>query len=77
MNVNVVKLIEAEKKYEQEAEDRIKLEAKLEPLCAQLLEAELRLKDASKQLQEKENEIGKKKNQVRVGIAHPGFRTNL
>lgn len=58
MNVNVVKLIETEKKYEQVVEDRTELEAKVESLCTQLFETELHLKDATKQMQEKENEIG-------------------
>lgn len=58
MNVNVVKLIETEKKYEQVVQDKTGLEAKVESLCAQLLETELRLKDATKQMQEKESELG-------------------
>ncbi|XP_028177176.1 myosin-11-like isoform X1 [Ostrinia furnacalis] len=59
MNINVVKLIEIEKRYEDEKEEKHKLEAKVESLCSQLLESELRHKDMCKQLQEKEAQLCK------------------
>lgn len=57
MNINVVKLIEIEKRYEDEKEEKHQLESKLESLCSQLLESELRHKDLSKQIQEKELQL--------------------
>ncbi|XP_047023711.1 cilia- and flagella-associated protein 58-like [Helicoverpa zea] len=50
MNINVAKLIETEKKYEEQSEHKKALETKVETLCSQLLEAELQLKDATKEL---------------------------
>lgn len=59
MNNNVMKLLEIEKRYEDEKEDKQKLEEKVESLCSQLLESELRYKDACKQLQEREAQLSK------------------
>lgn len=52
MNVNVAKLIEAEKKYEEKVEEKNNLEVKLESLCSKLMESELRAKDLTKELEE-------------------------
>lgn len=59
MNINVAQLVETKKKYEDELEEKIKLQAKVELLCAQLLESELRLKDVTKELQETQEKISK------------------
>ncbi|XP_022829422.1 myosin heavy chain, striated muscle-like [Spodoptera litura] len=57
MNVNVAKLIEAEKKYEQEVEERKKVEERLETVCGQLLETEHGAKDMAKELEETRNQL--------------------
>ncbi|CAG9791881.1 unnamed protein product [Diatraea saccharalis] len=57
INVKVEKIIETEMKYEDEKEERLKLIDKVESLCAQLLESELRYKDMVKQVQELELQL--------------------
>ncbi|RVE48402.1 hypothetical protein evm_006963 [Chilo suppressalis] len=57
INTKVEKIIESEMKYEQEKEERVKLVNKVESLCAQLLESELRFKDMCKQVHEKELQL--------------------
>ncbi|CAH0628987.1 unnamed protein product [Chrysodeixis includens] len=57
MNINVAQLVETKKKYEDELEEKIKLQAKVESLCAQLLESELRLKDVTKDMQDTQDKI--------------------
>uniref|UniRef100_A0A2A4JGC0 Uncharacterized protein n=1 Tax=Heliothis virescens TaxID=7102 RepID=A0A2A4JGC0_HELVI len=52
MNMNVAKLIETEKKYEEQSEQKKNLEAKMESLCSQLLDSEIRLKELTKELQD-------------------------
>ncbi|XP_049865177.1 coiled-coil domain-containing protein 18-like isoform X2 [Pectinophora gossypiella] len=59
LNANISKLTETEKKFDEEKEERKKLESKLECLCSQLLESELRYKDALKQLQEQDAQLTK------------------
>lgn len=58
MNMNVAKLIETEKKYEEEVDEKKCIEAKVESLCAQLLDSELRFKDITKELQETQDKLG-------------------
>lgn len=55
MASSVGKVIETEKKNEEQHEDKLKLEVKLEVICSQLLEAELRHKNVLQQLQEKDD----------------------
>ncbi|KAJ0179249.1 hypothetical protein K1T71_004961 [Dendrolimus kikuchii] len=57
MNINVAKLIETESKYGEEIEDKKRLEIKVESLCAQLLETQLRLKDITKELEDKDLQL--------------------
>ncbi|KAH9640647.1 hypothetical protein HF086_000591 [Spodoptera exigua] len=57
MNINVAKHIETEKKYEEEREERKKVEDRLEAVCNQLLETELGAKELAKELQETRNKI--------------------
>ncbi|CAH0668976.1 unnamed protein product [Spodoptera exigua] len=57
MNINVAKHIETEKKYEEEREERKKVEERLEAVCNQLLETELGAKELAKELQETRNKI--------------------
>ncbi|KAM3968304.1 uncharacterized protein ACR2FA_007664 [Aphomia sociella] len=59
MNVNIVKVIETDKKFQEEKEGKKILEEKLESLCAQLLESQLRNKDLYKELEDKELKLGK------------------
>lgn len=54
MASNVAKLVETEKKYEEQNEDKKRLEVKLELICTQLLEAEVRQNTALQELHEKE-----------------------
>lgn len=54
LNSNVTKLIETENKYEEEKEEKTKLEAKLKAICDQVMETESRYKEAIKELQEKD-----------------------
>lgn len=71
MNNNVLKLIEIEKKYEDEKEDKHKLENKVESLCSQLIESELRYKDICKQLQEREAQLSKYPSKCNIIIMSP------
>lgn len=65
-NLNSEKLAEAEKRFDDEKEERQNLDIKLKSLCGQLYELELRYKDALNQLQEKEIQYSKFKL-VRTG----------
>lgn len=56
---NVAKLIEAEKKYNDEIENKSELNRTIESQCAHLLEYELRYKNTLKQLQEAERTSSK------------------
>lgn len=58
-NLNSEKFAEAEKRFDDEKEERQNLDIKLKSLCAQLYESELRYKDALNQLQEKEIQYSK------------------
>lgn len=57
MNMNVAKLIEVEKKYEEEVEERKKVQERLETVCTQLSETEQRAKDMVKELEETRNQL--------------------
>lgn len=59
MNMNVAKLIEVEKKYEEEVEERKKVQERLETVCTQLSETEQRAKDMVKELEETRNQLSK------------------
>ncbi|XP_052751537.1 LOW QUALITY PROTEIN: myosin heavy chain, striated muscle-like [Galleria mellonella] len=54
INMNGVKVIETDKKYKEEIEERKKLQEKLETLHAQLLESELRNNELNNELKDKE-----------------------
>lgn len=58
-NLNSEKLAATEKKFDDEKEVRQKLDTKLENLCTQLYESELRYKDVLNQLQEKNVQYSK------------------
>lgn len=58
-DLNSEKLAEAEKKFVDEKEDRQNLDTKLNNICAQLFELELRYKDTLNQLQEKDIQYSK------------------
>ncbi|XP_063375005.1 repetitive organellar protein-like [Cydia amplana] len=53
-NVCIAKLMETEKKYKEVLDEKNILADRIESMCAQLLESELRFKDASKKLTEME-----------------------
>ncbi|XP_061706120.1 LOW QUALITY PROTEIN: coiled-coil domain-containing protein 18-like [Cydia pomonella] len=57
-NLCIAKLMETEKKYKEVLDEKNKLADKIESMCAQLLESELRFKDASKKLTELESNSG-------------------
>lgn len=57
MKVNVAKLIETEKKYEEEVEEKRNIEVKVESITSQLLESELRCKDLTTELQETKEKL--------------------
>lgn len=59
LNKGVAKLIEAEKKYNDEMENKSELKETIESQCAHLLEYELRYKSTLKQLQETESTLSK------------------
>lgn len=58
-NLNSENLAKTEKKFDEEKEERQKLDNKLESLCTQLYESELRYKDVLHQLQEKDIQYSK------------------
>lgn len=58
-NLNSEKLAKTEKKFDDEKEERQKMDSKLESLCTQLFESELRYKDVLHQLQEKDIQYSK------------------
>lgn len=58
-NLNSKKLAETEKKFDDEKEERQNLDTKLKNLCGQLIELELRYKDALNQVKEKEIQYSK------------------
>lgn len=58
-NHNSKQLAETEMKFDEEKEKREKLDTKLQDLCKQLLESELRYKDVLNQLQEKDVQYSK------------------
>lgn len=58
-NLNFEKLAETEKKFDDEKEERQNLDTKLKNLCGQLIELELRYKDALNQVKEKEIQYSK------------------
>ncbi|CAB3225010.1 unnamed protein product [Arctia plantaginis] len=59
MNVNIAKLIETEKKFDVQVEEKKKVLEKLEAMCAQTVECEMRNKNLEIVLREKETQLGK------------------
>lgn len=59
MNLNVAKLVETEKKYDMEVDEKNQLTSNNESLRSQLLETQLRVKDIMNELEEKDMELGK------------------
>lgn len=58
MNVNIAKLIETEKKFDVQVEEKEKALEKLEAACAQKVECEMRNKNLEIVLREKETQLG-------------------
>lgn len=59
MNLNIAKLIEIEKKYNDSIEEKKTLQENIDDLRTDLLESELRVKDLVRELDEKESILGK------------------
>lgn len=59
LHQNKAKLIDSEKKYEEEVEKNLMLQKRIQSQCAQLAESELHYKDTMKQLKQTELTLSK------------------